>query len=228
MIYFGGRQKGDEMKFEEYHDKTGDTAEYPGVHTGNWMALSYVGLGLFGELGEVSNQLKKIVRDDNGKLKRERRTKIIDELGDAFWYLSRLCRELRVDPEYVMEQNYLKLRARKEDGTLHGDRRGELTPSVDEEEVDIVLQKYNEARQENYGAFNGEPAPTEEDLANGLQGYLVRFVPRRGPFEGRVVERIVFATSEEEAAGQAREKFHAKGVDIRVRAVSAKKGGEEK
>lgn len=138
------------MKFDEYHRQTGETAEYPGNGQGGWLALSYVGLGLVGETGEIANQLKKVVRDDYGRIMPARLMKLSDELGDVFWYLSRLCAELRLNPEVVMQRNYEKLRGRKANGTLHGDRReeGPLAAAYGEWEKKRVM-------------------PTEEDLADG-------------------------------------------------------------
>jgi hypothetical protein len=40
------------------------------------------------------------------------------------WYVARAAAELGASFEYVLLRNIEKLRARKENGTLHGDNRG--------------------------------------------------------------------------------------------------------
>jgi NTP pyrophosphatase (non-canonical NTP hydrolase) len=109
------------MKFKEYHEHTRDTAMYSGVGTGNWVALAYTALGLAGEAGEVANQVKKINRDDDEVLTDSRRAKLLSELGDVFWYLSRLMHEAGINPASVMGYNLQKLRRRQMNDTLHGD-----------------------------------------------------------------------------------------------------------
>lgn len=120
MVRASARRKG-VMKFEEYHEHTGDTAVYSGVGTGNWTALAYTALGLSGEAGEVANQIKKINRDDNEILSIARQEKLASELGDVFWYLSRLMHEAGIDPASVMAHNFQKLWKRQREGTLWGD-----------------------------------------------------------------------------------------------------------
>lgn len=174
------------MKFEEYHERTGDTAEYPQSGSGGWLAVSYVGLGLAGEAGEIANQLKKVLRDDHGRVMGERKLKLADEIGDVFWYLSRLCRELRIDPEYVMAGNIRKLQGRAADGTLHGDRREEFGTHVHSAyetwvktpiEVSILPDDVGSkgfspqaeaTRQSALGKFPPLPDYTEEDLADAM------------------------------------------------------------
>jgi len=93
--------------FDEYQRKTSVFAAYP-----RETALSYVGLGLSGEAGEVANQLKKIVRDDGGKVTPQRRASLIDELGDVLWYCAALARELELPLSEVARLNIEKLSKR--------------------------------------------------------------------------------------------------------------------
>ena len=74
--------------------------------------IKYYGLGLAGEAGEIANEIKKIDRDDNCKLTKKRKEKIIDELGDVIWYVHGICNYLDVPISYVMEKNMEKLTAR--------------------------------------------------------------------------------------------------------------------
>jgi NTP pyrophosphatase (non-canonical NTP hydrolase) len=94
------------------------TAIYPGKGEGNW---TYPALGLAGETGEISEKLKKAIRDHGGKVNEERRLAIQKELGDVLWYVAALCTELNVSMQVVAEQNLDKLARRKEKGRLQGD-----------------------------------------------------------------------------------------------------------
>lgn len=111
------------MNFEEYRRQSAATAVYPGT-PGSWISLSYVALGMVGEFGEVADQIKKVVRDDGGRLTPDRRARLVSELGDGFWYLARLLDELGIDHEEVFDYNAAKLTARKAAGTLAGDGEG--------------------------------------------------------------------------------------------------------
>lgn len=106
--------------FNEYADETDRTAIYPDAGEGSADALAYVGLGLVGEAGELANQIKKILRDDNGEVTVERRETIKKELGDVLWYAARLCRELYLDMDDIAEANIEKLLKRQREGVLQG------------------------------------------------------------------------------------------------------------
>jgi NTP pyrophosphatase (non-canonical NTP hydrolase) len=78
-------------------------------------AITYPMIGLAGEMGEVANHVKKILRD--GKLDREA---IAYEIGDCLWYIAALCRDLNVDMADLAKENLKKLHSRKLRGTLSG------------------------------------------------------------------------------------------------------------
>lgn len=107
------------LTLDEYAERTADTAIYPGAGTGSWEALSYVGLGL-GEAGEIQGKIKKVIRDDGGIVTDAKRHDIVAEMGDAYWYLARLCAELGVSPSDVLRANLDKLASRKERGVITG------------------------------------------------------------------------------------------------------------
>ncbi|ANA86427.1 MazG-like pyrophosphatase [Gordonia phage OneUp] len=107
------------MDFNYYQNATDATAIYPGAGEGTMAALAYVGLGL-GEAGEVQGKLKKIIRDDAGKVTEEKRSAIIKELGDVLWYVARTAAELKVSLNYVAELNVDRLLDRKDRGVLQG------------------------------------------------------------------------------------------------------------
>jgi NTP pyrophosphatase (non-canonical NTP hydrolase) len=76
--------------------------------------LGLCGLGLSGEIGEVTDLLKKYLYHRNGKpLGIE---KLKDELGDALWYFFVLLDTVGLTFEQVMEANAEKLEKRHPTG----------------------------------------------------------------------------------------------------------------
>jgi NTP pyrophosphatase (non-canonical NTP hydrolase) len=69
--------------------------------------LSYLGLGLAGESGEVAEQFKKLLRD--GKLDRAH---LAEELGDVIYYWACLCRVAGVVPTELMARSRSKIDGR--------------------------------------------------------------------------------------------------------------------
>ena len=106
------------MNLHEYRDFSRTTAIYPESLTGAVPEIMYLALGLAGEAGEVANHVKKLYRDGDDLVRRER---LAGELGDVFWYLVRLTDALGLDPEQVMAANAAKLASRKDRGRLGGD-----------------------------------------------------------------------------------------------------------
>ena len=98
--------------FEEYNKVAMRTAHHP---TGNIAALLYCGCALTGEAGEVANEIKKVLRDDNGILSDARRDKLIEEIGDVLWYLNDLANEIGTSLEQCAVLNIAKLEARHRD-----------------------------------------------------------------------------------------------------------------
>lgn len=117
-------------EINEYLEKAKKTAHYPklsdvldnykvrkqlgqGVKEFDWI---YPFIGLVGELGEMANILKKVMRDDLFTIRNEIREKLDDENGDIFWYLVVLIHELGLDPKQVLEHNIEKLKKRYDIG----------------------------------------------------------------------------------------------------------------
>lgn len=103
------------MSLANYQLEARATAIYPLE-----VKVIYPALGLAGEAGEICNKTKKILRDDGGRMTDEKRTQLIDELGDVFWYVANLATDLGVTLEEVARINLAKLNSRKERGTLTG------------------------------------------------------------------------------------------------------------
>lgn len=104
------------LNFDDYQKEAYRTAVYL-----RSIALPYCVMGLAGETGEVSENIKKLYRDDAGVLTEPRRQKIIAELGDVLWYIAALCTEIDVPMSTVAQGNLNKLHSREERRVLHGD-----------------------------------------------------------------------------------------------------------
>lgn len=108
------------MKLSDYQDSAVATAIYPQSGTGSFNALSYATLGLVNEAGEVAGKLKKVWRDEEGKIGKTAEDALVGELGDVLWYLSAAASELGYSLDEVAERNIAKLNSRKERGVIGG------------------------------------------------------------------------------------------------------------
>lgn len=105
------------MEFNDYQKKAWGTAIYPKKGDN----LFYPALGLGGEIGEVLEKIKKIMRDEDGKVTPERKEGLKKELGDVFWYLAAISTELDLELEEIIRTNLEKQNSRKERNQLHGE-----------------------------------------------------------------------------------------------------------
>ncbi len=104
------------MTFKEYQKKSRKTALYPNKGKN----FIYPTLGLAGEAGEISEKIKKAIRDDDGKITKERKEDLKKELGDVLWYLSQIATEVGLSFDDIAGTNIKKLASRKKRGVLHG------------------------------------------------------------------------------------------------------------
>ncbi len=129
------------MTFDEYQFAAAKTAIYPADSK-----VFYPALGLPGEVGEVAdkvmqllldsrgatllmaahagkaaNQVKKIIRDDDGEISEARRQAIAEEIGGVLWYCSALATDLGFNLGDIAQDNAAILASRAERGTLKGD-----------------------------------------------------------------------------------------------------------
>lgn len=103
------------MTFDFYQQETQKLAVYPKER-----GLEYVLFGLAGEIGELLNKYKKVIRDKNGILDEETRQNLFLELGDVAFYLSQGAAELNFNLEDVITANLHKLQDRQKRGKLKG------------------------------------------------------------------------------------------------------------
>lgn len=110
------------MDFNEYQRKAMST-DLEGKREGDnifYLGFMTKALGLTGEAGEVAEDIKKILRDKDGKITDEDREILAYELGDVMWYVAVVADYLGITMEEVVEKNIEKLQSRKERGVLHG------------------------------------------------------------------------------------------------------------
>lgn len=94
---------------------------YPGRdQVGSPAALSWLGHTLTASTGAVADQVKKVLRDDDGVLLLGRQEIIVPHLRRALWALSELSRHLQEPYGQVLAGNVEKLRDRKARGVLQG------------------------------------------------------------------------------------------------------------
>lgn len=119
VVYLSAMSPNVPLTLDEYQREAFTVAKYPEKGTGSLMTIVYCGLGL-GEAGEVQGKIKKIIRDNDGKMTLEVRDAIIGEVGDLLWYISALSTELGVTLDEVGRRNLEKLFDRANRGVIGG------------------------------------------------------------------------------------------------------------
>lgn len=82
--------------------------------------IIYPTLGLTGEAGEVSDKVKKVIRDHNGEFSDEIKKEIMKEIGDVLWYCATLANDLGFNLSEVATENINKLESRFQRNKLGG------------------------------------------------------------------------------------------------------------
>lgn len=103
------------MEVNEYQRMALETAVYPKEYK-----ILYPALGLTGEAGEVSDKVKKVLRDNDGAFTEEKKRDIAKELGDVAWYLAVCANDIGYALEDICQMNYDKLKSRQQRGVLGG------------------------------------------------------------------------------------------------------------
>ena len=103
------------MTLNEYQQKALETAVYPQQYK-----IIYPALGLTGEAGEVADKVKKIIRDNNGTMRKEQAVEIAKEAGDVLWYIATLAHDIGFTLDEIGQMNYEKLHSRQQRGMLGG------------------------------------------------------------------------------------------------------------
>jgi NTP pyrophosphatase (non-canonical NTP hydrolase) len=112
------------MDFNTYQRESQKTAVYPKITN---VDVLYPIVGLAGEVGELCNFIKKIVRSNVSTSSNLKEILLKDpqtlntiklELGDIQWYIAALCTELNIDLDDVALSNLKKLQNRYETNTI--------------------------------------------------------------------------------------------------------------
>ena len=107
------------ITLNEYQEMALETAIYPEA-----FKVIYPTLGITGEAGEVSDKIKKLIRDKDykgGLIESDKdREDIALELGDVLWYVATLANDIGYNLEEIAILNYSKLKKRKEQGKIGG------------------------------------------------------------------------------------------------------------
>lgn len=82
--------------------------------------ITYLALALCGEVGELADKVKKIIRDRDGLFTHEDHIALALELGDALWYAANLAKSLDFTLDEVAQMNLNKIQNRLLRGTIHG------------------------------------------------------------------------------------------------------------
>jgi NTP pyrophosphatase (non-canonical NTP hydrolase) len=113
------------MKFNDYQKQSITTDSYGGQ--GDFLSIAFINkvLGLVGEAGEVAEKVKKLQRNQDGKLTEDDRQELLKELGDVLWYLSAIAHYLDEPLGDIAQTNIDKLLDRKARGVIKskGDNR---------------------------------------------------------------------------------------------------------
>jgi len=86
------------MNLCEYQNRARDTAIYLDIPN---TRMLYPALGIVGECGEVSEKVKKLIRDDGGEMTPDRAVAVGKELGDCCWYLANICCDIDLELEMM-------------------------------------------------------------------------------------------------------------------------------
>lgn len=105
------------MTLDEYQKKAAVTALKSGDE---FMDLLHWTLGVGGEAGEITEKVKKIVRDQQGQITPADREELMKEVGDVLWYLAVFSRHLGYSFDEVAKTNLAKLHSRQVRGKLRG------------------------------------------------------------------------------------------------------------
>lgn len=104
------------MDFDDYQKKTSETR----IKSSFVPDFVFMTIALSGEAGEVTEKIKKVIRDDNGVISEEKKEEIEKELGDVLWCLAQLASDLDMSLENIAQKNLEKALSRKERGMIHG------------------------------------------------------------------------------------------------------------
>lgn len=114
------------MDLNDYQKRTKTTAVYP-----QWTEAGYPILALCGEVGELANLYKKVLRGDYTTDDPKFRGAVESEFGDILWYLARAAADLKMDLNSIAVFNLKKLALRKATGRIKTGVASSSSSSID-------------------------------------------------------------------------------------------------
>jgi len=101
------------MDLNEYQKLANKTSVFPKQYL-----MTYPIIGLAGEVGELANKYKKVLRGDPslGEVYKQ----MEGELGDILWYVAAIATSFGWDLSQVAEANIAKLKDRKDRNMIKG------------------------------------------------------------------------------------------------------------
>jgi NTP pyrophosphatase (non-canonical NTP hydrolase) len=102
------------MTFDDYQIQALKTAVYPKQGEN----IFYPTIGLAGEVGELANKVKKLMRGDYDL--RDSKDAISAELGDVLWYCAAIASELNISLGAIAQYNLFKLAKRMDENKIKG------------------------------------------------------------------------------------------------------------
>lgn len=103
------------MTLDEYQQKALSTNINPGKHI--FFDRMF---GLVGEAGEMADNVKKWIRDDQADWDKLDKEMMVSELGDVLWYVATLADTLGYSFDEVAQHNLKKLADRQQRSKLAG------------------------------------------------------------------------------------------------------------
>lgn len=91
---------------------------------GAMLRVHYPLHGLVGEVGELSEVVKRAMRDGNGQIEEGDVEEMTYEMGDILWYLSEIATVIGVSLENIAGRNLEKLAGRQRRHTINGKGHG--------------------------------------------------------------------------------------------------------
>lgn len=107
----------DVARFDAYQEASRSTVNFADRPMD--LQMAYITLGLMGEAGEVSEKIKKLIRDKSD-VTTEWVASLEKELGDVLWYMSRICDHFDISLGGVAAMNLHKLADRQARGVISG------------------------------------------------------------------------------------------------------------
>jgi NTP pyrophosphatase (non-canonical NTP hydrolase) len=110
------------VDLDTYQRKAHATADYDGCDAAPGRLLPhYPVMGLGGEVGEVLEKAKKVLRDDDDRLSPDTVAALRLELGDALWNLTELCGQIDLPLSSVAAANLAEVEAARPHVPTGGD-----------------------------------------------------------------------------------------------------------